>query len=163
MRDPSLADDHTPIMPVLKWTLEQYAKLGKAFEDVCLVMPCSPLVDAADFAESFRIYEDNGRKNPLLSVAEFPVPVEWAFTRAKGGRLTPCHPGAFAIRSQDLEKKYYDAGAIAIFPVAHILSDEPHTEKGFVSYVLSKSKAVDIDDLADLETAKALYLSRKIR
>src|ERR1700739_3167672 len=48
MRDPALADDHTPLLPVLKWTLEQYAARGRAFSTVCLVMPTAPLIDADD-------------------------------------------------------------------------------------------------------------------
>jgi N-acylneuraminate cytidylyltransferase len=161
MRDASLADDHTSIMPVLKWVLEKYKDAGRVFDDVCLVMPCSPLIEPEDFKACFQIYEENKKKNPLLTVAEYPVPVEWAFTRESSGKLTPCQPGAFAIRSQDLDKKYYDAGSIAIFPAAHILSEEPHTEGGFVSYVMPKDKVVDIDEPADLKKAKALYLSRR--
>ena len=52
LRDSSLADDHTPIMPVLKWTLEQYRLREIYFEEVAAVMPCTPFIESSDYWEN---------------------------------------------------------------------------------------------------------------
>jgi len=156
LRDASLADDRTPLMPVVKWVLEKYREEKKTFSDVCLLMPCSPLLTPEDLTVSFGIYEANGRRNPLLSVAQYPAPVEWAFEREKSGRLRPCQPGMFAKRSQDLGQKFYDTGSIGIFNVDQVLNEE-HSDGNFVSYVVPKHRAVDIDDEDDWLRAQALY------
>src|SRR3546814_11110346 len=48
LRDPSMAGDHTPLMPVLRWVLERFRDSGREASDVCLLMPCAPLVEAED-------------------------------------------------------------------------------------------------------------------
>ena len=52
MRTAELSDDHTPIMPVLKYVLEQYIDRGKYFDEVVLIMACAPLIDANDLISS---------------------------------------------------------------------------------------------------------------
>jgi N-acylneuraminate cytidylyltransferase len=160
LRDASLADDTTPLMPVLRWVLQRFASAGRAFDDVCLLMATAPLIEAADLSEAYRAYRASGGRS-LLAVARYPVPVEWAFDRAEDGTLVPCQPGMFAVRSQDLRPKYYDTGSIAFFPVSAVLSGAPPDDRSFVSYVLPPDKAVDIDDEDDLRLARALFRARR--
>lgn len=162
LRDPALADDATPLMPVLRWVLGRFEDQGRHFDDVCLLMPTAPLLEAADLVEAYRQYRSAGGRS-LLAVARYPVPVEWAFARADDGTLTPCQPGMFAVRSQDLQPKYYDTGSIAFFPVSAVMSEAPPDDRSFVSYVLPPDKAVDIDDEDDLRLAQALFRARRAR
>lgn len=159
-RDASLAGDHTPLFPVLEWVLKEYGRRDESFDEVCLLLPCAPLIEAQDLLAACRVFRENGGERPLISVAEFPVPVEWAFRRDERGRLTPLQPGKFAVRSQDLEKAYYDAGAFIFFPARRIASGEPLTDTDYVSYILPKAKAVDIDGEEDWKLAEALYRGR---
>lgn len=156
-RDPALADDITPLMPVLRWVLETYEAKGRHFETVCLLMPCAPLVEASDLIEAHRVFMSHSGRKPVMAVAAFPVPVEWAYSRKEDGSLVPVNPGAYAIRSQDLEKKFYDAGAFYFYHRDHILSEKPVRDADYASYVLPRTKAVDIDDEDDLKLARALY------
>lgn len=158
LRDPRLADDHTPLMPVLQWVLKTFhQELGRTFDDVCLLMPTAPLIGSEDIRQAHEQYEAAGEGRSLLAVSAYPAPVEWAFRRAVDGSLTPREPGMFAVRSQDLVPSYYDTGTIAIFPTSAVLSDRPPDDRSFVSYVLPREKAVDIDDEADLRLAEALF------
>jgi N-acylneuraminate cytidylyltransferase len=160
LRDPSLADDRTPLMPVMQWVLRMYEQRGFRFDDVCLLLPTAPLLEASDIRAAHAAYSAADPPRPLLGVAAYPAPVEWAFERKADGTLTPVQPGMFAVRSQDLTKKYYDTGTIAIFPVAQVLSDSPPDDRSFVSFVLPREKAVDIDDAEDLELARVLFRGR---
>ena len=161
MRAAELCDDHTPLMPVLKWVLEQYLAQGRRFDTTCLALPCAPLIEAADLIRGAQVFEQGGGQHPVLAVAEFPVPVEWAFRREEAGLLTPREPGMFAVRSQDLQPMYYDTGTFSLFPTARILSDDPPRDEGFMSVVLPAHKAVDIDDPVQLVHAEILYLGRR--
>ena len=162
LRAPELADDQTPIAPVLRWVLERYAAQGRKFDDVFLIMPCAPLIEAEDLRQGYQAYLRHGRERPLLAVSPFPVPIEWAFEKDKSGGLKPCQPGMAMVRSQDLGRKYYDTGAFAVFNASSLLHAAP-TDEDYVSYLLPKSKAVDIDDPEDLELAETLYLGRLAR
>ena len=157
-RPAELADDHTPIMPVLRHVTEKYLKRGEQFDEVWLLMACAPLVDAKDLVSAATLFQQAGREQPLLAVSEYPAPIEWAFSRSANGELTPVQEGMFKVRSQDLEKCYFDAGSFAIFPISRVLaSQDAGSDSGFIGYVLPKGTTIDIDDEQDWQLAEALY------
>ena len=161
IRPKRLADDHTPIMPVLKFVTESYASQGQQFDQVWMLMACAPLVEAFDLQQAALLFEAAGNKSPVLSICEYPAPIEWAFNRSPDGKLFPLNPGMKALRSQDLEKKYFDAGAFAVFPAQAVVESEgAGSFKGFIGYAIPKENAVDIDDEADWAFAELLYRSR---
>lgn len=161
MRPPELADDHTPIMPVLKYVTETYSSRGQPFDQVWLLMACAPLVKPSDLQQAAQLFEQAGGASPVLSISEYPAPIEWAFNRAADGKMTPVQSGMFAVRSQDLGKKYFDAGAFVAFPAQAVQKSEgAGSDIGLVGYVIPKGNAVDIDDEADWALAEALYRNR---
>lgn len=163
-RPDELADDHTPIMPVLRYVGEEYARRGKKFDEIWLLMACAPLIDAQDLAKAAMLFRDAGREQPLLAVSEYPAPIEWAFDRGANGALTPVQAGMFAVRSQDLEKRYFDAGSFAVFPASLVLESQgAGSDSGFIGYVLPKGTAIDIDDEHDWQLAEAIYRVRAAR
>jgi pseudaminic acid cytidylyltransferase len=156
MRDPALADDHTPLLPVLRWTFEQYAARGQRFDSACLLMPTAPLIEADDLRQANAVFEQHARRHTVMAVARFPVPIEWAFRMPDGAFLVPCQPGMGNVRSQDLAPAYYDAGTFIFLPEAEVLAgriDDAH----LLAYPLPRHKAIDIDDPEDLELAKIIY------
>lgn len=157
-RPHELADDHTPIMPVLRYVAQEYAKRGKHFDEIWLLMACAPLIDAKSLSNAAALFNQSGGQKSLLAVSEYPVPIEWAFSRNENGALTPVQAGMFAVRSQDLEKRYFDAGSFAVFPAIRILESQgAGSDNGFISYVLPKGTAIDIDDEWDWQLAEAIY------
>lgn len=161
MRPSALADDHTPIMPVLKQVAQEYAQRNQTFDQIWLLMACAPLIDARDLVSSERLFSEAGGGDPVLAVSAFPVPIEWAFDRDPDGRLTSVQRGMFAKRSQDLGTKYFDAGSFAAFPAATVLAAEgAGSDSGFIGYVLPKGSSVDIDDEQDWALAEAIFRLR---
>lgn len=161
-RSSALADDQTPIMPVLKFVVDTYAGRGKTFDEVWLLMACAPFVDARDLREAAEIFERAGGQRSVLAVAPYPVPVEWAYSRAADGSLTPMQPGMFAVRSQDIEPKYYDTGTFAILSSESVRGSKgAGSDSDFLGYVIEKDKAIDIDDEADWQLAESMYHQRK--
>lgn len=158
LRQPELADDHTPIMPVLKYVVDTLKTTGRVFDQVWLLMACAPLVRSGDLVRAASIFESAGGVDPLIAVAEYPAPIEWAFCRAENGRLTPVQEGMFAVRSQDLEKKYFDAGSFAAFPARRVYESQgAGSDIGFVGFVLPKDRAIDVDDESDWKMAEAMF------
>lgn len=163
-RPDELADDHTPIMPVLRHAAQEYLRRGQTFDEIWLLMACAPLVDADDLRKAAGLFEASGGQQPLLAVSEYPAPIEWAFSRGENGALTPVQAGMFAVRSQDLEKRYFDAGSFAAFPAARVLESQgAGSDSGFIGYTLPKGTAIDIDDEQDWQLAEAIYRVRAAR
>jgi N-acylneuraminate cytidylyltransferase len=157
----NLSDDYTPLLPVLKSVVEEYARRGEYFDEIWLLMPCAPLiVEEQLIGAAIKFYECNSC-TPVLAVTEYPAPIEWAFTLEKNFLLTPVKSGMFTVRSQDLQKHYFDAGSFAIYPPKNILgSFGAGTDLNFMGYILPKGTAIDIDDEQDWELAENLYSAR---
>ncbi len=159
-RPQELADNHTGIVPVLKWVIERYAQNGLKFEDVCCIMPAAPLLEPQDLQEAYEIYKKHGKRLPLLAAAELPVPVEWVFRKDENEVLTPVMPDALQVRSQDLQKAYYESGPFSYFHVSYLLGNDEEKKVKFLSYVIPPERAVDIDDPEDIKLAKTLCLGK---
>jgi pseudaminic acid cytidylyltransferase len=156
MRDPSLADDQTPLMPVVGWVLEQYLRHGRQFDTVCLLMPTAPLIEADDLRKAEKEFGRHGRRRTVVAVARFGVPLEWAFRMAADGTLTPCQPGMAMVRSQDLKPAYYDSGTFIFIPGRDAARGQIDAFP-MIGFELPRYKAVDIDDAEDLEIAKLIF------
>lgn len=163
MRPDNLADDFTPIMPVLKYVTQEYAALGEVYDEIWMLMACAPLIEPSDLIWAADTFQEIKREKVVLSVSPYPVPVEWAFEMDKqGGALKPMNKGMFSIRSQDLKKKYFDAGIYALYTPEMInAACDIGSDENYFGVVLPKNKAVDIDDLEDWELAELLYKGGK--
>ncbi len=163
-RPSALADDFTPIMPVLAYVLAEYQRRGQHFDEVCMIMPTAPFIEAADLCKAADMFQKHGGKYSVITVSKYPVPIEWAYSMDENEVLVPENEGAFAIRSQDLTEKYYDAGMFILFSADQVINSEgAGSNNCFVGYKISRDKAIDIDDLEDWNFAENLYRGRFAR
>src|SRR5262249_35666429 len=121
LRPPELADDHTPLMPVLRHAAETFASRGRNFDEIWLLMACAPLIEPDDLREASRLFIAAGGNRPVLPVAPFPAPVERAFDRKGDGTLVPMQLDMMGERSQDLPTRYYDTGSFCVMPAPRVL------------------------------------------
>ena len=93
-----------------------------------------------------------------MSVTEYPVPIEWAFRLDNKKLLQPVNKGSFVIRSQDIEKKYYDMGMFYAYSIELIqMSGDKGIDQNIIPYFIPKNSAIDIDDINDWDLAENLY------
>lgn len=162
-RNASLADDQTGIVPVLRWVVREFLKRGQRFDDVCMLMPTAPLITMADLTSAYKIFVKQRRKVPVVAVASYPVPIEWAYgLETKTGILTRTFSEKMTnIRSQDLSPKFFDAGAFAFFETEQLLDELYDLGSDLIGYSLPRHRVVDIDNQEDLTFAKILYKGAK--
>jgi len=157
IRPMNLSKDETPLIEVVKYVVNKYESLGSYYDDIGLLLPCSPLIDFNDLNRAFNIYIDNGCQLPILSVTEFDTPISRALKKI-GDIYKPLNIEAMKKRTQDLECHYHDTGNFAIFPRKFIdLEQDVRLKIGFLGYVLAKEKAIDIDTESDWKIADMLY------
>lgn len=160
MRLPQLADDHTPIMPVLRYVLDEYQGREMTFDTVAILMACAPMITAEDLRGGLTLYDSLQGARAVLGVAEYPCPIEWAFQREPSGVLVPLQPGMFSFRSQDLAPAYYDAGQFCYMSCQHILTtDGAGSDEGFLGYPIQRHQAIDIDTMDDWRFAELVFKS----
>jgi N-acylneuraminate cytidylyltransferase len=163
LRPSALAEDQTPLMPVLRDTTEAFLARGKRFDEIWLLMVCAPLIEPNDLIGAAKLYEEKRGQWAVLPVATYPAPLEWAYERDVDGRLRPTEPGKFAVRSQDLGTKYYDTGTFCGFPARRVLESKgAGDDAGFVGYVLPRHKAIDIDTEEDWKFAEIIFMGLRL-
>jgi pseudaminic acid cytidylyltransferase len=158
MRKDELSDDYTPIMPVLKWVLEQYKNKGESFDEVATIMPCAPFIESNDLLKASNLLKDNNLNKPVLAVSKYSAPIEWAFSMGVQGTLYPVQKEMLEKRSQDLNEYYFDTGSFAFFSTQYILnSSNAGISSSYIGSIIDKYKAVDIDNLDDWKFAEAIF------
>ena len=160
MRDATLADDHTGLFAVAEWTVQQYRESGVNYDDVCLLMPCAPLIEGSDIAAALAHYDENDHR-PLLAVSTYPAPVQQALSRGSDDQLSPKSENDFKARSQDLEPLVFDTGTFLIASATRFLGDPPISISDFFAFDLPREKAIDINDEADFSMALILHKGLK--
>jgi len=161
-RDLQLAGDNIGILPVLRWVVQEFLKKGKEFDDVCLLFPTAPLILPIDLIEAYKTFLNENRRLPIVAVAKFPVPIEWAYTpKVISSELVRTFSyDLTGVMSQNIVPKFYDAGAFAFFETKQLLDESCDIGSNFIGYELPRHRAVDIDTPDDLEFAKLLFKAR---
>ena len=144
LRPPELAQDDTPMLPVIQHAVEQYGKLVDA---VMILQPTSPLRTTEDINTTIALF-NKGNAECLVSVCNGVHPMKSYTLDGKpimeqipyDKHLHGCYTrnGAIFIVS----KKLLDSG--------RLFDDHP------LLYVMPKTRSIDIDDYEDMEIAKAL-------
>lgn len=158
LRDPALADDTTPLRPVLRWVLERLAEGGGDPDVVAFVAPTAALLEPSDLRVAVERFVQLDATRPVLGVAPYPAPTEWAFDLRDDGVLDPVEPATHASRSQDLRAHWYDAGLFSIWSPALLRSDEPPPPVG---HPLPPHRAVDVDVSEDLHLLEVLLVGSR--
>ena len=157
-RPGDLADDHTPLLPVINHALHDLRERGLVGDStpVACLYATAITLDPADFARGLSqlIDTQNDSTSHLVTgVVEYPHPIERALTLTGDLQLEAVSPQWASTRTQDLPVHYFDAGAfIWGFPLAWY-NQEPVLTRA-LGYVLPAWRSVDLDTESDWERAE---------
>ncbi len=158
LREGALADDHTPLMDVMKSVIAEYKQRGQDFDTVALLYATSPLMDPEDLKKACAQFESGDKARALLAVTPYAAPIEKAFRQGAGGVLVPDDALAFAMRSQDLKPAYHDAAMFAFYTPDFIRARSGAGDfTKFAGYTVPPHRVTDIDTPEDWTRAEALY------
>ncbi|WBY00904.1 pseudaminic acid cytidylyltransferase [Ramlibacter tataouinensis] len=154
IRPAELADDHTPIVPVLQHAIRWLTAAGPPPSLVCCIQATAPLLKPDDLRRGHDAIA-NGDADFAIAVVRFSFPVERALRIKPDGRLSMIDEEAYATRSQDLEPAYHDAGQFYWGTTrAWLAGDNPYV--GAVPIILPGWRVQDIDEQEDWDRAELL-------
>jgi pseudaminic acid cytidylyltransferase len=157
-RPEKLSDDHTSLIEVSKFVYKKYLSLKQQFDEIWIILPCSPFITIKDLDSIVKIISSNQNKNNVITVSEYITPIEWAFKIDKNQKLIPVKKVNFSKRSQDLDKKFYDSGNILAFPINNFVSLRGNLVlDNLLPMIIPKFRNVDIDDESDWKYAEFLH------
>jgi CMP-N-acetylneuraminic acid synthetase len=153
-RRAELAKDPYGVKDVLLDFFEQLPEYKK-YKDVCLLLPTSPLNDAAEILAAYKTYKSSGQKG-LASVTELDYNAHRALLRGSDGVLKPIFKDLYLKNSKDLPKTYRINGAIMFLNIDHFLSAKTYLFDGLASHVMPFEKSIDVDTENDARLVEYL-------
>ena len=157
LRPADLADDETPMLPVMRHALDRFAAHGREFDAVVLLQPTSPLRQSRHIDEALELLAGNPVADSVVSIVEVPHqynPI--SVMRLEAGRLTPFLDGPPILRRQDKPRVYARNGPAILAVRAAALRRGVLYSETTMGYVMSAETSLDIDDASDLWLAEQL-------
>ncbi|MEO0325482.1 MAG: pseudaminic acid cytidylyltransferase [Myxococcota bacterium] len=154
-RPAELADDSSSTDAVLQHALRALRGEGSAFDVAVCLYATAPFVRPADLRGGLDVLRREGATS-VISVAEYPSPIQRAM-HIVDGRLEMVDPSTRLVRSQDLPKRWHDAGQFYVVDVDAYLEEGRLYSRHAVPFVLERQRAVDIDEMSDWVLAETMY------
>ena len=161
-RPKKFSGDKISVMSVVNYVLKKYEASGLKFDEAWLIFPCAPLVDLKDFYSIKKILNKKSKKKTVLTVSEFPAPIERSFKLINEKKLKPINRKNFKKGTQEFKQTFFETGSIMAIPKINFtkLGNKPNIEN-LVPYVLERYKSIDVNNLADWQFAELIYKSVK--
>ena len=161
-RPNELADDYTTTVPVVAHAIRALEDFyNKKFNYVCCIYPCAPFIKIEDLIDSLLLL-DRSDVDYCFPVAEFPAAIQRALRSKEFGLIKPFYPEYELVRTQDLEKAFYDTGQFYWGSVKAWLTNS-RVQSSAVGYPIPNWRVVDIDTEDDWERAELLRLAYSLK
>jgi len=154
-RSPELADEHTPLLPVMQDAIHQLVEQGivNAESDaIAMVFATAITMDPRDLANA---RDEIPADRFVVSVASYAHPPQRAFHMDVSSRLQPVEPTQESVRTQDLPDWYHDAAQF-VWGRTKTWMSAPSIFANAFGYVVPRWRCVDLDTPEDLTTAQVL-------
>lgn len=153
-RPAELADSLTGARPVIQHAIQSMG--WGAQTKIGVFYPTAVLTTERDITESVKLL-DEADTDFVMTVAEFPAPVQRALAVSDSHRVTAIDDEHILSRSQDLAPAYHDIGQFYWGNGAAWLTTLPVVKSRTRAFVVDAWRAVDIDTPEDWERAEKIY------
>ncbi len=160
-RPAHLATDCAAANDVILHAIEFLQKQGEHFDRVILLQPTSPLRTSKDIDDALSLM-DVKHADSVIGVSLVSEPPQWMQRFNEDGIIKDYFPELEKpLNRQDLNVPYIVNGAIYITSMKQFQTTK-HISSGIIAgYIMSKDRAVDIDEEIDFKLAE-LLLKEKI-
>lgn len=163
LRPEQLADDYATTMDVMAHAVKHFIDTikGEELEAVCCIYATAPFIKKSDIQKGYRTLTDHLDLSYVFSATTYAFPIQRAIKLNDSSRVQMFEPSQFAIRSQDLEEAYHDAGQFYWGRPKPWLEKEPIFSESSQLIVLPRYRVQDIDTQEDWERAEFLSQAMK--
>lgn len=155
LRNEELSGDLAGSWDVLRWTMEQYALFGQDFDCVAMLQPTSPLRDAKDIQNAYRVFEEK-QADSVISVCEVDHSLEICNTLDESDSMYGFYDEDRIAARQSYKTYYRLNGAIYILKAEILMNKQKIYGKNSFAYKMSKMHSIDIDDELDFTIAETI-------
>jgi len=156
LRPAALADDHTPVVEVVRHAIRTLQGQGCGFDFLCRIFATAVLIAPEDLRQGYDLMRGGARFS--MGVKSFPHPIERAIRLDERGNVHMLHREKFSGRTQDQPATYYDPGQFCWgSPGAFLSGLPPLLSEGTAAVVLPPLRGLDIDNEEDWQFAEAIW------
>jgi CMP-N-acetylneuraminic acid synthetase len=160
LRPAGLAEDDTPMLPVVQHALRTLEAVGDHYDAVCLLQPTSPLRTAEDIDGCIELLLSSGAD---AVVTTLPVPPEhnphWVYLPDETGTLRLSTGASTPIPSrQQLPDAVHREGSVYVTRTYVVLEQDSLYGDRLVGYPMAPQRSVNIDDPEDWARAEQMLL-----
>ena len=161
LRPSHLAQDDTPMLPVVEHAVSALATGGVVPDLVLLLQPTSPLRTPEHLRAAVRLLRDS-RADSVVSVVELPRHLSPDYVmRIEGDALVPFLPaGARVTRRQDARPAYVRDGTVYAFWRRTLVEQGSIYGARCLPLVVTPAESITIDSPADWDEAERLLRQR---
>lgn len=157
IRPSSLSNDFVGLAEVMEHASVKISGIHESsIKNLCCILPTAPLLRVERIVEGLKVLQER-EYDYVFTGLEFESPIERSMKKIKNGGVQLIAPEYAKVRTQDIEKRYYDAGQFYWGTINAWMNQEPiFSDKSFL-LELNKWEAQDIDTEADWRMAEILY------
>ncbi|MDU7692733.1 MAG: acylneuraminate cytidylyltransferase family protein [Helicobacter sp.] len=158
LRSAENARDESKNIDVVLEVLENYAKLDRFFDAVCVLQPTSPFREACDILGALELFKTKDQRGvvSIHEVDDHPILIRQMQDHVLKNLLN----SQSTLRRQDFPPFYKVNGAIYINKTSDLTKDTSLNDNP-IGYVMSHFNSIDIDTLFDFEIAQSLIKIRQ--
>lgn len=166
LRPESLAQDDTPMPPVLIHVVQELARRGQHYDIVVLLQVTSPIRTGVDVDNVISMFESDSTLEAVISVVPMDdVHPARMYTLEEGNWMQPFLEKGEEQRRQDLPLVYYRNGCIYAIRTEVLLQKNTLMPVNKKAYVMPAKYLANVDDERDLiitETLLKLWKAGKL-
>lgn len=162
LRPAHLAEDTTPMLPVLQHTVKFLEELGYRYDLICLLQPTNPLRTVEHILGCINLQKET---NADTVMTVLPVPLDynphWVYFQTDDQRLVLSTGEASPIpRRQELPPAYHREGSVYLVKRDILMEQGSLYGQTVVGYLMKPEESVNIDTIADWDAAERLLQQR---
>lgn len=164
LRSKQNSRDHSTLSDVMLEEIEKMENRGVKSEYICLILATVPTISPKEITDALRVFKKSGA-DTLVCVCEFCEPFERAF-RLENGLIKMAKPKNKFIRTQDLQKMYFDAGRFYFVKTEAFKRNKSFFTQKTCPYIVPGPLVQDIDTMDDwrmMELKYKLFVNDKKR
>lgn len=153
LRLKELSGDTISSWDALRYVMERYQELGREFEYVTLLQPTSPLRNAKDIENAYKIFEEKNA-DAVISVCELEHSIQICNTLGDNQSMYR-FIDSNKIGARQLGETFYRLnGAIYMQKSEMLMNHQNLYNENSYAYVMDKIHSIDIDDAFDFRMAQ---------
>lgn len=158
VRPVELAQDDTPMLPVVQHAVHWMETRGEHFDAICLLQPTNPLRRPHDIDACIEMLERSGA-DAVVTVLRVPAEhnPHWVYFRDEAGMLLLSTGKVTPIsRRQDLPPAFHREGSVYVARRDVVMEENSLYGRRLAGYSLDPEQSVNIDGPEDWTRAEAL-------